>query len=75
MASNRNVIKATKSPMSLATSYMTNMTRCVIRPTYNGGRSYLPWLQGEHRPSTQTERKRSRDVEAWKNEEREICAS
>lgn len=31
MASNRNVIKATKSLMSLATSYMTNMTRCVIR--------------------------------------------
>lgn len=48
MASKRNVIKATKSPMGCATCYTTNMTRCVIRPTYKGGGSYLPRLQGEH---------------------------
>lgn len=75
MASNRNVIKATKSPMSLATSYMTNMTRCVIRPTYNGGGSYLPWLQGERRPLNETEKKRNREGEGRKKEKRETCES
>lgn len=49
MASKRNVIKATKSPMGSATCYTTNMTRCVIRPTYKGGATYLPGLQGENR--------------------------
>lgn len=49
MASKRNVIKATKSPMGSATCYTTNMTRCVIRPTYKGGATYLPGLQGERR--------------------------
>lgn len=47
MASKRNVIKATKSPMGSATCYTTNMTHCVIRPTYKGGATYLPGLQGE----------------------------
>lgn len=49
MASKRNVIKATKSPMGSATCYTTNMTRCVIRPTYKGDATYLPGLQGERR--------------------------
>lgn len=49
MASKRNVIKAPKSPMGSATCYTTNMTRCVIRPTYKGGATYLPGLQGERR--------------------------
>lgn len=58
MAGKRNVIKATKSPMGPATCYTTNMTRCVIRPTYKGGGSYLPWSQGEHRPLKETAKER-----------------
>lgn len=64
MASKRNVIKATKSPMGSATCYTTNMTRCVIRPTYKGGATYLPGLQGERRLWT-----RWRVIETHREEE------
>lgn len=40
-ASERNVIKGTKSPLGPATCYMTNMTRRVIRPTYKGNASFF----------------------------------
>lgn len=64
MASKRNVIKATKSPMGSATCYTTNMTRCVIRPTYKGDATYLPGLQGERRLWM-----RRRVIEAHRDEE------
>lgn len=44
--------------MGPATCYTTNMTRCVIRPTYKGGGSYLPWVQGERRPLNETAKER-----------------
>lgn len=49
--------------MGLATCYMTNMTRCVIHPTYKGDGSYLPWLQGECRPFNETGGKREKERE------------
>ncbi len=68
MASKRNVIKATKSPMGPATCYTTNMTRCVIRPTYKGDGSYLQWLQGECKPLNEAakEGEAEREIEGRK---------
>lgn len=72
MASKRNVIKATKSPMGPATCYTTNMTRCVIRPTYKGGSSYLPCLQGESSSLTETARERERKRGGERGEKRDL---
>lgn len=49
--------------MGPATCYTTNMTRRVIRPTYKGDGGYLPWLQGENRPFSETARERERQGE------------
>ncbi len=61
--------------MGLATCYTTNMTRCVIRPTYKGDGSYLPWLQGERRRLNETARESEREGEGGNQRKRETCDS
>lgn len=63
--------------MGPATCYTTNMTRCVIRPTYKGGGSYLPWVQGERSPLNEMakEREQEREGKGGKKRKRETCDS
>lgn len=68
MASNRNVIKATKSPMGPATCCTTNMTRCVIRPAYKGDGSYSSRMWGE-----QKSQRKTKGEEEEKRKMREAC--